>query len=181
MPLNDNVGAVELLTHVEDIDWVTLYAGRLSADEAVRVQRIVRRPLIALPYFLSDIDRYRQRLRHIARINGIVGVPGTGPLIIAPSATAAVAGGVPLSEIQSSVLFSKHRHHQQRKKSASSGGRSSKAEKERGTGRKKRESPTAASRSSASSATSQQSQQQQQQQQDGGEDEKVKEKGKEDE
>jgi hypothetical protein len=64
-------GAINVLSNKENIDWVALYAGRICLDEVARVRRIVRRDLITLPHYLSDIVKYRRTMDDIACVNGL--------------------------------------------------------------------------------------------------------------
>jgi hypothetical protein len=48
-----------------------LYGGKLCFDEMNKVNRIARLDGIKVPYFLKDIDEYKEKLREIAILNGI--------------------------------------------------------------------------------------------------------------
>jgi len=66
-------GAVDILRNLDSIDFHLLYSGRLSvADlpliEAIRSDVV---PPSCLPYFLEDIDAYKEILYNIAEVNGI--------------------------------------------------------------------------------------------------------------
>ena len=80
-----DAGAIELLSNLNTMDWTALYSGRICIDEVPRIRRIVRRDLVALPYFVRDLDRYRRTLADIARVNGIV-------VAVSPSAGVTTSG-----------------------------------------------------------------------------------------
>jgi len=65
-------GAIEILSNIKTMDWVALYAGRICLDEVARVRRLVRRDIISLPRFMSDLGQYCKILTDIARINGLL-------------------------------------------------------------------------------------------------------------
>ncbi|KAF4710293.1 hypothetical protein FOZ62_027537 [Perkinsus olseni] len=68
------LGAVDILRHLESIDFVLLYCGLLSRKDLHRVRFCARRHAIRLPQFLGTIDRtkkYIEALRKVARVNQI--------------------------------------------------------------------------------------------------------------
>ncbi|XP_077977833.1 microtubule-associated tyrosine carboxypeptidase 1-like [Glandiceps talaboti] len=65
-------GAVEILRNIDNIDFPLLYAGKLCVDETSRVKRIARMECIKLPHFLQNVDKYKKRLRFMARLNGLI-------------------------------------------------------------------------------------------------------------
>ncbi|KAF4667446.1 hypothetical protein FOL47_003578 [Perkinsus chesapeaki] len=68
------LGAVDILRHLESIDFVLLYCGLLSRKDLHKVRFCARRHAIRLPRFLGTVDRtkkYIDGLRQVARVNRI--------------------------------------------------------------------------------------------------------------
>lgn len=65
-------GAIEILEKLDDIDFHTLMCGKLCLDELHRVKRLTRSDCIKLPKFALNQSAYKDKLRKIAIINGII-------------------------------------------------------------------------------------------------------------
>lgn len=66
-------GAINILEHIDDIDPVLLFCGRITLDDMKlsRVLRVVRREGVLLPEFARNTYMYRKKLREISLVNGI--------------------------------------------------------------------------------------------------------------
>lgn len=65
-------GAIEILEKIDEIDFKVLMSGKLCIDEIDRVKRLARVDCLKLPKFLLDMKSYKQKLRQIAIVNGII-------------------------------------------------------------------------------------------------------------
>lgn len=66
-------GAIEIIKHRNEIDFVALFSGKIGLSDYFRLQKhdqIEHRGLV-LPYFLHDIDSYKAALNKIAEVNMI--------------------------------------------------------------------------------------------------------------
>jgi hypothetical protein len=68
-------GAVEILETLDEIDFISLMCGKLCLDEVNRVKRVARTDCIKIPKFLYDLKLYKEKLREIGIINGILRAP----------------------------------------------------------------------------------------------------------
>ncbi|PAA52501.1 hypothetical protein BOX15_Mlig008560g1, partial [Macrostomum lignano] len=67
-------GAVEILTHLDEIDFKELMAGKLCWSELARVRKFMKNTGLKYPDIMRDMEAYRQRLAFIRRINGFADV-----------------------------------------------------------------------------------------------------------
>ena len=68
------IGAIDILSNIDKIDFVALYAGLIDREDCVRLKNILRINGIRLPPFLQSRSRlamYTKRLRQIAEVNNI--------------------------------------------------------------------------------------------------------------
>jgi hypothetical protein len=68
------IGAIDILSNIESIDFVALYAGLIDREDCVRLKNVLRVEGIRLPPFLQSQARlamYKKRLRQIAEVNNI--------------------------------------------------------------------------------------------------------------
>ena len=77
------IGAIDILSNIESIDFVALYAGLIDREDCVRLKNVLRVEGIRLPPFLQSQARlamYKKRLRQIAEVNNIavLGAPSLG-------------------------------------------------------------------------------------------------------
>ena len=68
-------GAMEILKNLDNFELPLIYSGTLCADETSRVKRLARLDCLKLPKFLDDLEGYRQQLRWIGYVNGILPKP----------------------------------------------------------------------------------------------------------
>jgi len=68
-------GAVEILRNIENIDFFTLYSGRICIDEIQRIKRMARTNCLKIPKFLRDIEKYKRTLRQIGYLNMLIPKP----------------------------------------------------------------------------------------------------------
>lgn len=74
-------GAIDVLENLEKIDFVLLMSGKLCLDELDRVKRISRVDSIKLPSFMKNLQSYKDKLRLIGIVNGIIEPKGTQVII----------------------------------------------------------------------------------------------------
>lgn len=72
-------GAVDILKNLDDIDFMTLMSGKVCLDELDRVKRCARSECIKIPQFLKNIKSYKDKLRQIGIVNGILRPPPPSP------------------------------------------------------------------------------------------------------
>lgn len=65
-------GAIEILEKLDEIDFKVLMCGKLCVDELERIKRVSRTECIKMPKFSADMKAYKQKLRQIGIINGIL-------------------------------------------------------------------------------------------------------------
>ena len=65
-------GAIEILEKIDEIDFKVLMCGKLCVDELERIKRVSRTECIKMPKFSADMKAYKQKLRQIGIINGIL-------------------------------------------------------------------------------------------------------------
>lgn len=65
-------GAVDILENLDTIDFVLLMSGKICLDELDRIKRISRINSIKIPKFMKDLQSYKEKLRHIGIVNGII-------------------------------------------------------------------------------------------------------------
>ncbi len=65
-------GAVKILENIDNIDFTLLMSGKLCLDELDLVKSISKLENIKLPKFFADMNKYKQKLRQIALVNGII-------------------------------------------------------------------------------------------------------------
>ena len=65
-------GAVEILENIEKTDFYLLMSGKICLDELDRIKKISRLDNIKLPKFFNNIDKYKEELRNIGILNGII-------------------------------------------------------------------------------------------------------------
>ena len=68
-------GALEILQDIDNIDLSLMYCGTVCRDEGARIKRLARVDCLKLPKFLQNIESYRQQLRWIGYINGLLPKP----------------------------------------------------------------------------------------------------------
>ncbi|XP_074656244.1 microtubule-associated tyrosine carboxypeptidase 1-like [Tubulanus polymorphus] len=64
-------GAVEILRNIDKIDFTMLMSGKVCWKDIPRIKRVVRVDCIKLPQLMRNLDKYKKKLREVARINGI--------------------------------------------------------------------------------------------------------------
>lgn len=65
-------GAVEILQNLDSIDFFLLMSGKLCLDELEKVKRLAKTDQIKVPAFFKSIKAYKEKLRHIGIVNGII-------------------------------------------------------------------------------------------------------------
>ena len=65
-------GAIEILENIDEIDFKVLMCGKLCVDELERIKRVARTECTKMPKFSADMKAYKQKLREIGIINGIL-------------------------------------------------------------------------------------------------------------
>lgn len=64
-------GAVNILRNIDNIDFTLLMSGKVCYDEVKRVRRVARLNCIRLPAFMRSMEKYRQKLKQMAILNGL--------------------------------------------------------------------------------------------------------------
>lgn len=65
-------GAIDILQNLDNVDFLTLMSGKICLDECDRIKRIARVNSIKIPKFMKDMKSYKEKLRTIGIINGII-------------------------------------------------------------------------------------------------------------
>jgi hypothetical protein len=65
-------GAIEILENIDNIDFYLLMSGKLCVDELFQASKIARLNALKLPKFIRNIEKYKDKLRHIGIVNGII-------------------------------------------------------------------------------------------------------------
>ena len=65
-------GAIQILENLDTIDFYFLMSGKLCLDELPKAQKIAKIEALKLPKFLRNVDKYKQSLRQIGILNGII-------------------------------------------------------------------------------------------------------------
>ena len=92
-------GAVALLRRWDTLDLRLLYSGRLMLSEMERCKRLAHLQTITLPWFATNLEAYRGKLRHMAILNKLID-PKTAKRWPPPKERSyTVVGGVPLPRI----------------------------------------------------------------------------------
>jgi hypothetical protein len=82
-------GAVDILENLEKIDFYLLMSGKLCVDELHLVKKAAKiSTKLKIPKFMKDIKSYKNQLREIGIVNGIIEPPQPGVASI-PSASSA--------------------------------------------------------------------------------------------
>lgn len=68
-------GAIDILEKLDEIDFDVLMSGKLCVDELTRVKRLARTSSLKLPKFMMNTATYREKLREIGIMNGILKPP----------------------------------------------------------------------------------------------------------
>lgn len=66
-------GAIQILRDRHNIDFISLYCGKLSLEDLKRpnIEKRIKRDEILLPTFMKNMDEYKKALEIIAKINCI--------------------------------------------------------------------------------------------------------------
>lgn len=65
-------GAIDILRNLDTIDFIALMSGKICLDEVERIKRIARVNTLKIPKFMKDMKNYKEKLRAIGIINGII-------------------------------------------------------------------------------------------------------------
>ncbi|RMZ94215.1 hypothetical protein BpHYR1_004843 [Brachionus plicatilis] len=65
-------GAIDILQNLDNVDFMTLMSGKICLDECDRIKRIARTNSIKIPKFMKNMQSYKEKLRTIGIINGII-------------------------------------------------------------------------------------------------------------
>lgn len=65
-------GAIDILQNLDNVDFMILMSGKICLDECDRIKRIARTNSIKIPKFMKDMKSYKEKLRMIGIINGII-------------------------------------------------------------------------------------------------------------
>jgi hypothetical protein len=65
-------GAVNILQNLDSIDFVLLMSGKICVDELPLVKKMARLEKLKLPKFFENLTEYKERLRYIGIVNGII-------------------------------------------------------------------------------------------------------------
>ena len=64
-------GAMKILKKRREINFKSLYSGKISLDDLERMQKKLRTICLKLPWFMQNIEEYVHALDIIAKFNGI--------------------------------------------------------------------------------------------------------------
>jgi hypothetical protein len=65
-------GAIEILENIDSIDFYLLMSGKLCVDELNQASKIAKLNALKLPKFIRNIEKYKDKLRNIGIVNGIL-------------------------------------------------------------------------------------------------------------
>lgn len=65
-------GACRILENIDNIDFKLLMSGKICLDELDKLKDVSKLDKIKLPKFFSNMKKYKEKLRHIAIVNGII-------------------------------------------------------------------------------------------------------------
>ncbi|CAF0909439.1 unnamed protein product [Brachionus calyciflorus] len=65
-------GAVDILRNLDNVDFMTLMSGKICLDEIDTIKRTARFNSLKIPNFMKDLRSYKEKLRVIGIVNGII-------------------------------------------------------------------------------------------------------------